>query len=113
MSISEKDAILREREAFKQGVITWQRTTEMDPSWPGITAAANRAYPLPKVTRPRVVTDRYGVSWKIDDGELRNLCDGEWTGSVRTLDGGILAPTLDRVKLWADLLERPDEEVEA
>jgi hypothetical protein len=70
MSISEKDAILRERAAFLRGVNELFIQTEIAAT-EAIIAACNRVeeraadhYPLPKVTRPRVVTDSEGDAWR-------------------------------------------------
>lgn len=118
-AVTEREAVVREQAAFKDGA----RALYYDESVPSddaivaalhrIEDAASTRYPLPELMRRRVVTDRYGVQWKIDRGALLNFDgEGDWTSSVRRPDGGILSPTLDRVKLWADLLANPTEEVE-
>jgi hypothetical protein len=76
---------------------------------------AEQRYPLPKVTRPRVVRDRFGEKWRVapESGEThlewqdRNN-DTRWEKKL-----GNLVVTFDRVALWADLLANPTEEVEA
>lgn len=84
--------------------------------WIGSDAIKDRLYPLPKVTRPRVLKDRFGVDWRMAGNVLENReRDGrEWrtTLAPTDCDGTSYLGTADRVKLWADLLARPNEEVE-
>jgi hypothetical protein len=108
--VTEKDAVLRERLAFRSGWCCHRAYrvgyAPIDPE-----GEAARAYPLPKVTRPRVVMDARGVKWKVMEGRLHALephCDG-WARADNT--HWLLPP--DRVSLWADLFANPTEEVDA
>jgi hypothetical protein len=68
---------------------------------------AAREYPYPKVTRPRVVAEDYDLSWRYVDGGFElNTGDGIWR------PGPYITVTPHRVRLWADLLANPTEEVE-
>lgn len=75
--------------------------------------AADR-YPLPSVTRPRVVRDTYSCEWRAVDGALewRTVGHISWTPPEPSgrVDGMYLYP--DRVQLLADLLANPTETVE-
>jgi hypothetical protein len=82
--------------------------------------AASR-YPLPKLTRPRVVAEDSG-DWEyrvaggvVECRWLRNRTPGaSYFGEVNPAGDGIrLDVTADRVALWADLLANPTEEVDA
>jgi len=77
---------------------------------------AETTYPLPRVTRPRVVRDDGWpiVDWQSDGLNLYWRYDGGlW---VRYPQGVIERgpwPTKERVALWADLIANPTETVEA
>lgn len=85
---------------------------------PFVNSAASAAaaqYPLPKVTRPRVARDPSGVGeWSVAAFHgtpaiyWRHSTERNWEAKL-----GILVATSERVKLWADLLEHPTEEVDA
>lgn len=132
--ISEREARLRERAAFYAGS-NWQYnylgvTQERDANVRNIHSdgaarlAAVHRYPLPKVTRPRVVRDPLSpcvdwrvipicgeptLMWRTNDEEGRSI----W--KVYPLDNGGVhhMPTTERVKLWAALLANPTETVDA
>ena len=115
---TEKEVVLREREAFRAGASAVFVAFGIDPwghrssgEWQGSEHIARARYPLPKVTRPRVVTcPKNGAQFRVIDGELQGrdtVLDG-WL-SVATI---IYNVTPDRVALWADLLANPTEEVE-
>ena len=83
---------------------------------------ARLRYPLPRVTRPRVVTDaRFGKAreFRICDGQFqtRSAKNSVWScienGHHGKGDGFGLAIDAERVTLWADLLANPTEEVDA
>lgn len=114
MSISERDAVLRERAAFEHGFRLARGGVGLVLYAPHEAA---RVYPLPKVTRPRVLKDPEGnYEYRITgDGEVqfRHTSDiGEWidlTGAPMWVGN----MTVARVRVWADLLANPTEEVEA
>jgi hypothetical protein len=69
---------------------------------------AGRRYPLPKVERPRVVTDKQGVDWRVigDVAQARFDADHPWESRP------IISMTKDRALLIADLFARPSELVD-
>lgn len=108
--ITEKEAVLRERAAAELAITSWVspavRDREADrEDW------INRTFPLPKVTRPRVVVDPETDSrhFSVRGGMLHHQWDG---GTWETIAWRGIMPTLARVRLWVDLLERPNEDVE-
>lgn len=110
---SERDAVLREREAFKAGIIAWQRVDGFDSKWPGITAAANKAFPLPMVERPRVVQAPGVPSYEfcVIDGTIRErACGHDKPTEWRKPSAWVL--NKEFVTCWADLLANPTELVE-
>ena len=76
-------------------------------------AIARQSFPLPKVTRPRVVQDPlyHWKKWRVIDGELQR------NGSEDDSDEWVSTPLSDmtaaRVRVLADLLANPTEEVDA
>jgi len=102
MSISEKDAVLREREAFTTGVyaVLGSNTVEQE---------ATRRYPLPKVTRPRVVQDPVNPrrEWRCVGGKMQTRED-----TLAWYDVTEVRISAPHVALWADLLANPTEEVD-
>ncbi len=80
----------------------------------------DRAFPLPKTTRPRVVKDPEGDGyWMVFKGEIgwtafaRGHADGIllWEGhDMRRAELFRLTPA--RVAIWSDLLANPTEEVD-
>jgi hypothetical protein len=119
---TEREVIQRERRAFCEGV---SAGPVMGEPWLGTGAEAVKRYPLPKVTRPRVVADPH--SWLVERDEAFGKVAVYWTvasaaAAVNPCDhDGVLLqaptpmarPTAARIALWADLLARPTEEVEA
>lgn len=99
---TERDMILAKREAYAAGAKAWGAASKN-----GVLRAA-REYPFPKITRPRVVRDKFGVGmlWRVMSGELQSSFRGnEWC-----VEPAYVTP--ERVALWADLLANPTEEVE-
>lgn len=112
--ISERDAVLRERAAFEEGVLTARKYERDGGAWPGSIALALARYPLPKITQPRVVTDCVQVQWRVL-GSAVQWCarnGGAWN-DVEARGWGNMYLTVERVTLIADLLANPLEEVEA
>jgi hypothetical protein len=97
------------REAFCAGAQWmyqgWRRSSgdHIPSGWDDKQEAARR-YPAPR--RPRVVRDPHNetVRWTVRDGTVK-CCDADVVASTA------LWPTPERVKLWGDLLTRPDEDV--
>lgn len=117
-TITERAAVLREREAFARGaqwawVNNYAQCAGAKFNHDGyVDGRAADHYPLPTITRPRVVKDPHkaNTSWRCKDGLLwyswtNKENQGWYTGTV------LWNPTPERVKLWADLLANPTEEV--
>lgn len=104
-----------QRDAFVAGA-EWRASTDV---LKARIVAASR-YPLPKVTRPRYVRDPENVNreWKVERGELytRRYDNGtvDWYPVAAACLRGetVPPPTIARVRLWADLIENPTEEVQ-
>lgn len=110
---TERELVLAKREAFVAGS-EWHAS-----SWTGSLAPleANDRYPLPRVTRPRVVRmDRTvpGREFRVSGGNIESRTigvglDGQpfrWTALAQ------ITPTPERIRILADLLANPTEEVE-
>lgn len=114
-TVTERQAIERERAAFVTGAsYQWQRGCGYSGDWAANKAAiaARELYPLPKVKRQRVVNDRAGISYRAIDGFIEwQLTSDKWCRY--SCHGAVPIPTSERVKLWADLLANPTEEVDA
>jgi hypothetical protein len=105
--VTEREAVARERAAFVEGVIYC--TAQSDTLNYEPYAQRERLYPLPKVSRPRVVRDPHGAAhfWTVRDGRIRPSV--HWSANdLQTIE----AITPERVALWADLLANPNEIVE-
>lgn len=105
-TVSERNAVLRERAAFVKGYHTY-RDGSYRPAFGGVEEGeryAHKAFPLPRVTRPRVA--------QTSVGEIRVV-----NGIVQIREGAgwLSASVLTRanVEAIADLLANPTEEVEA
>lgn len=128
--LTERDVVVRERAAWAAGWLSApanhscsKDTVEM------ARAHAKQIYPLPRVTRPRVVADPHGSNWtqkwRVRDGaiEWEKSWDGKgdkWvplTPQAMPRTNGspenIEQVTNQRIAMWADLLARPTEECEA
>jgi hypothetical protein len=122
-TLSEKEAVMRERVAFAKGM----RENRCDPqvcACPACATAiheATRRYPLPRIRRPRVVADNregHRREFRVFEGQMqtRSIRQPYWScveNGHTNADGTGLAIDAVRVKLWADLLASPLEEVEA
>jgi hypothetical protein len=85
-SRSARDRVLDQREAFVAGATVVNRLAFRPLG--GISGAsfeeyAAKRYPLPLITRPRIVTDADGYRWAVIDGALMMARPGvitsEWT----------------------------------
>jgi len=115
-TVTERDAIQREQEAFRAG---WQ--AYFDTATKGnVYTEAKRRYPLPPRVRPRVVSDNIGLGpaeWRYVDGKLEGrLPNGGWRNmSTASADGMFNSTgmyiTTARVKLLAELMANPTEPI--
>lgn len=127
--ISEREAVMRERKAFVNGAIAVRRALKFnsdaeamrfisdgrDPA--DIEGIAAREYPLPKVTRPRVVPDPergYDQKWRFVGGEMQYHSNGQWFDLNKDDDyNGCRIPTIERIRVWSLLIANPTELVDA
>lgn len=105
---SERECVLRERKAWREGVNEGFRAPHFTPNHGLYDNEAERLYPLPTVTRLREVPVHDGfVRWNDDHPEYRMEC-GEW--------GRMGGPLEDYPPEWiravADAKANPTEEVE-
>jgi hypothetical protein len=107
---TDRELIESERAAFLAGINA--KPSIGDP-WRGAACEAAARYPMPKVKRQRIVTEKNGRQWRFDDTHFhtRSAIDRLWM-VMGDRDGPTLSLTVERVELWADLLENPTEEVE-
>lgn len=118
--MTERQMVLREREAFVRGagwrLRIWQRALRVDHTQGEDEIAESlQCYPLPKVTRPRVLIDECGMAWKHEDGAFwysLSARPGFLDWKRNDPSDVIHELTTTRVHLWADLLARPVEQVE-
>jgi hypothetical protein len=106
-----KREVLIARKAYKDGAAAERGHAHDDAGW---KPAAEARYPLPKVTRPRVVRDQHNPAqeWIVEDGFLRcRNAGGAWMKWAEYKLSADFAPLPERVALWADLLANPTEEV--
>lgn len=111
---SEREYVLAQREAFLQGAAHGREYAHV-PSKCGQVGCASRRYPL-KVTRPRVVRDSgpMGSSeWRYVNGRLECRLTGAMEWDVADGEDGTCKMFIraERVKLLADLIANPTEEV--
>ena len=107
---TERELVLAQRDAYARGLGEGTQYWGDD-----AVAKARHEYPLPKVTRPRVVDDPHVFSqFKADGGKLywRGGNTG-WYAFDNVANPPAFLPTEERVRLWADLLANPTEEVES
>lgn len=125
---TERDLVLAKQEAFVEGsLLTFRHFdcslgSEAGLKWRGSSNLAAERYPLPKVTRPRVVQDPHerGMRWRVlrdkdqhgvtylEYNAFNTGADASWRTGL-----GTYCATAERVALWADLLANPTEEVDA
>lgn len=105
---TNKELILAQREAYVRGIKEALRTNGWHPVESGIEIEAAKKYPLPKITRPRVVIENgsYGSEYKIEHDNIlvrRNLHESYYANVWY----GIIP-----MNVIKDLLANPTEEVE-
>lgn len=93
-----KEQQLALRAAFVKGWENWMANCN-----PHVFAA--KAFPLPKIERPRVVVEG-DTSWRVIDGEFE---DKSRHGGWRKSSNAGWSPIAKRVAIWADLLANPTE----
>lgn len=114
--VSEAEAVRRERAAFRAGYNAVVRGDELSTrahlETPGERDVLGREvpklYPLPTVTRPRVVEDACGNAYRVVNGELQHRGKGMDAGNwafVHYVAGNAAA--------LAELLANPTEQVPA
>lgn len=104
-TVTEREAVLRERKAFLLGVERGAYLPGATMSW--WNGEAVQRYPLPSSTRPRVVNDR-DYQWRYVNNVMQvrsKSLGGDWGVAVNC------TPTPERIRLWADLLSNPTEDV--
>ena len=77
-----------------------------------VVDAIARAFPIPKVKRPRVLEDPHDADFRWRCVAGKHECrtpGGEW---VSPIWGYLSTYTPERAALWADLLAKPEEEVD-
>lgn len=115
----ERKAVRRERDAYAVGILRGIRdqcrfvgsTDVFDQA----AKAARECYPLPMIRQPRVVGDPHDApaQWRVVCGRERlevRWFQHEWQRYPR--EGEAMVATPERIKLWADLIACPEEEVE-
>jgi hypothetical protein len=105
--ITEREAVLRERAAYVRGCGRGRLLYSLA-GCDGISA--REEYPLPEITRPRVVQHE-GNYFRVEQGDaLSHSRNGVYFGSLRTFKGITVDAAL--VRVLADLLANPTETVE-
>lgn len=109
--ISEREAVLRERAAARKALAYFDGTGR------GADRAQQLAaewFPLPKIRRPRIVSDPGvrggGVRWRLMNGQLQWNSHSQWNSLNDARNRGMFI-TAERVRVLADLLANPTEEV--
>jgi hypothetical protein len=112
-SVSERDVVMREREAFQRGCRyaagAILRSTHVDQE------RAAKRYPLPKIHRLRVVSDSTGVQFRCNAGRLqfRNATFQHWDDDViPRFAHAHLDLQAERFEIFASLLKCPAETVD-
>lgn len=117
---TEREVIERERAAFVAGVDESFRAFRIrpydSPGWRGSHQLAAERYPLPKVTRPRVVRREVGgfqFDWRFVDNTLQHANPGmeDWEDYCGVIHESGEWPAL--IAVLDDLRANPTEEVDA
>lgn len=114
--VTERDAVLRERAAYGAGLLRGNHQSFSRPN--DLEAQAARIFPLPKIVRPRVISEESGLScvdWRYVDEQLwwRHHANTRQTwNSLSSATGAGMFITAERAVLLADLIANPTEEVE-
>lgn len=113
--VTEKEAVLRQREAYKSGA----RALYIQEEIPGgdktgvamyrIVGRAATEYPLPKVSRPSVAVDVDGDRWRWTDARGLEIAFGDY-GEWTEAEGFFIAD--DCRATVASVLKNPNELVD-
>lgn len=118
---TERDVVMRERAAFAKGrCMSQHEMHEEELPCIACNQRARHLYPLPSVTRPRVVRDVTsgmaggGYEWRVVNGGIQWRPLGDMTWRAPASDGVVHGMYLfpERVRTLADLLANPTETVE-
>ena len=104
--ITEKEAVMRERAAAHWGWAIYSPPRDNS----CFATACEKRFPMPRVTRPRVVTDRDGYTFRVEGGEVQYRGTGASWYQVGLNNS--ISVNQERIRLWADLLNSPLETVE-
>lgn len=112
-NIAERDVVLRQREAFARGYLAGMGLDTTPNRAAVVRALARKAYPLPKIERPRVLRDDSmdtQAEFRVRNGvlEARARDGGDW-GQER-LRGWYVNANV--VRTFSALLDSPTELVE-
>lgn len=110
--IGERDAILRERAAFEAGMRYAEPFTMSHADCKSCAEHVRERYPLPRVTRPRVVQTDDGWEFCFLNTRVDALLMGRRIGTMRWMNAGYPDLTLRCYKQLATLFENPTETVE-
>lgn len=118
---TEREMVLAKREAWSRAMRDFGFGGIRPLGWRGIDAEAKRAYPLPAITRPRIVRAQEdgvlaALEYRVIDGEIewrRAVSEFELPEEWHSVQQRPLHLTAFRVRLAADLLANPNETVEA
>ncbi len=114
-TVTERDAVLRERKAFVNGCC--MRGLAMRYTENEAASLARDEYELPKIVRPRVV-EHDGYQWRVVNGGIQwdylPSCSavGTWRifADMQFGRGAFSRPITDaHARMWADLLANPTE----
>ncbi len=105
---TEREAVNRERAAFCRGF-----DRGLARPYEASTVIVTRLYPLPKITRQRVVRDNEGYSWKVEGSRIYSSYPGDnaWVEAWRGMACSA-GWTPGRIALLAELLDNPTETVD-
>lgn len=111
--VTEAEAVRRERAAYLAGLEQHACTQE---GHDRLKRDVSLHYPLPRITRPRVVrdtsTDGCPIEWRVTNGNIEcRQAAGTWY-EVAERGGAKMWITPQRVAFLADLLANPTETVE-
>ncbi len=122
-TVTEREAVKREQRAFAKGWVAKEigggletcLCSVCEDKRSGVMDRAAKVYPLPKVTRPRVVMDPESDLWQFRMAgavmyEARSRMTeggpwGEWQNFAHTM-------TVDRARALVELADNPSEEVD-
>lgn len=110
--VSERDVVLRERAAFCEGARWW--VYGIGAFVANAETDAAKRYPLPKVKRPRVLTDEWGYEWRYrgDEMEYRARSIGSPWKPFSDCGDAVFMVNARRVRVWHDLVTNPTEELD-